>query len=44
MKTERQSLAFPFVLLAIVGVAICLTGVLVMTVFGAIADFVEGEK
>jgi len=43
MKPFRQFLAFPFVLCALVGVSICLGGISIMVLFGAIADWVEGK-
>jgi len=43
MKAIRQFVAFPFVLCALVGVSICLSGISIMVLFGAIADWVEGK-
>ncbi len=43
MKAMRQFVAFPFVLGALVGVSICLGGISIMVLFGAIADWVEGK-
>lgn len=43
MKTIRQFLALPFVLLALVGVIVGLIGTAVMTAFGGVADWVGGE-
>ena len=44
MKAIRQFVAFPFVLCALVGVSICLGGISIMVLFGAIADWVEGAQ
>jgi len=43
MKAIRQFVAFPAVLCALVGVSICLSGISIMVLFGAIADWVEGK-
>jgi len=44
MKAMRQFVAFPAVLCALVGVSICLGGISIMVLFGAIADWVEGAQ